>query len=62
MKSKNFPGRKYLRRMAAYQRMVNKRSDDMTTIKNLLPKIAGSFDDYRKIRTKKDRSNRAKIG
>ena len=56
MKRKNFPGRKYLRRLEAYQRMIDKHSEDVTTIKNLLPKLAGSFDDYRNIRTKKDRS------
>ena len=61
MKPKNFPGRKYQRRLSAYQRMIDNQSEDMTTIKNLLPKLSLSYDDHCNIRTKKDRSSRGKI-
>jgi len=61
MKPKNFPGRKYQRRLHAYQRMVVSQSEDVRTIKNLLPKLSLSYDDHCNIRTKKDRSSRGKL-
>ena len=61
MKPKNFPGMKYQRRLNAYQRMIDNQSNDLMSIKNVLRHLSGTYDDYRNIRTKKDRSNKAKL-